>query len=131
MLSGRYVAPDSVDAGDKVALRLEKTGPLSTVSVRQKGEDIPVAFTPWGETHPVYEIAPDAQVEIKVTAQDGVTDSVYKVIVYSRPVQVKGFAGGSAETLDSVSIGIPHFGSLWLQESMIIITKLILIRLVR
>lgn len=115
VLSGKYVANDSVDVGDKVTLRLEKTSPLSTVVVKQKGDEISDYHTPWGESHPVYDIEPDAQVEIKVTAQDGVTDSVYRVVVYSRPVEQAN--QGSGEKLDSVSTGIPHFGDLWLQDA--------------
>ena len=83
--------------------------------LNRREDEISDYHTPWGESHPVYDIEPDAQVEIKVTAQDGVTDSVYRVVVYSRPVEQAN--QGSGEKLDSVSTGIPHFGDLWLQDA--------------
>ncbi|MDR0612617.1 MAG: hypothetical protein LBG45_03880 [Dysgonamonadaceae bacterium] len=83
--------------------------------LNRREDEISDYHTPWGESHPVYDIEPDAQVEIKVTAQDGVTDSVYRVVVYSRPVEQTN--QGSGEKLDSVSTGIPHFGDLWLQDA--------------
>ena len=110
--SGEYVATDSVNAGQKLALVLRKKDMFSEVKVVQLGNEIKPKEYKFAGDCSVYSIEPGAFVTITVTAEDGTTKSEYKVKIFARPA--KDFTDPQAKMV----IGdFPRLDSLYLLDS--------------
>ena len=110
--SGEYVATDSVNAGQKLALVLRKKDMFSEVKVVQLGKVIEEKGYKFAGDCSVYPIEPGAFVTITVTAEDGTTKSEYKVKIFARPA--KDFTDPQAKMV----IGdFPRLDSLYLLDS--------------
>ena len=110
--SGEYVATDSVNAGQKLALVLREKDMFSEVKVVQLGKEIAVKAYKFAGDCSVYPIEPGTFVTITVTAEDGTTKSEYKVKIFARPA--KEFTDPQAKMV----IGdFPRLDSLYLLDS--------------
>ena len=110
--SGEYVATDSVNAGQKLALVLRKKDMFSEVKVVQLGKVIEEKGYKFAGDCSVYPIEPGAFVTITVTAEDGTTKSEYKVKIFARPA--KDFTDPQAEMVIGST---PKLDSLYLLDS--------------
>ena len=107
-----YVAKDSIDATDSITLFLFASDRNSRIMVNQSSKEITKHGKSFHNGFEGWKIEPNVPVQIKVTAEDGETESEYWVVIYSRPAVIDQTSKDTLKLVDP-----PMLKNLWLVDA--------------